>query len=167
MRVLHEDGKSDVETSPHRVLHVTRSLGKRQEKKKIEKARERESKRSASAAGQQCGYTREIPREALRREAWEREKNKKSTCWPSVRFFFGTLQMQVVAKFWSADWMQRRQQSFSYPAFFHFAISFASAYPSLRQYSYNSSAKRKKGRPDTRSLREKERGKERERASKT
>lgn len=50
----------------------------------------------------------------------------------------GTRQMQFVPKLVSRVWMHRRQHKFSYPCFFHFAIRFLSAYPSLIQYSYSS-----------------------------
>ena len=46
--------------------------------------------------------------------------------------------MQLVAKFVSLVWMQRKQQRFSYPCFFHLAIRFWSANFSFRQNSYNS-----------------------------
>lgn len=55
---------------------------------------------------------------------------------------FGTLQIQLVPKFVSLVWIQRRQHKFSYPCFFHFAIKFWSAIFSWMQKSYNS--KRKK-----------------------
>lgn len=50
-----------------------------------------------------------------------------STTRPSSSFAFGTLQMHVVPKLVSFGCMHRRQQSFSNPDFFHFAIKFASA----------------------------------------
>jgi len=59
-----------------------------------------------------------------------------SIIFPSSNLSFGTLQIQVVPKVWFFCWIHIRQQSFSYPGFFHLAIRFSSAHFSLIQYSY-------------------------------
>lgn len=61
-----------------------------------------------------------------------------STIFPSSSLALGTRQIQFVPKFVSRHWIHLKQQRFSYPCFFHFAMRFLSAYPSLRQYSYSS-----------------------------
>ena len=50
----------------------------------------------------------------------------------------GTLHTQLVPKLVSLVWMQRRQQRFSYPCFFHLAISWASTNLASTQKSYSS-----------------------------
>ena len=61
-----------------------------------------------------------------------------STIFPSSNLVFGTRQMQLVEKLVSLVWIQRRQQRFSYPCFFHLAMRFWSAIFSFKQKSYNS-----------------------------
>ncbi|KAI8034840.1 hypothetical protein M5D96_012356 [Drosophila gunungcola] len=56
-----------------------------------------------------------------------------STMRPSSNLDLGTRQMQFVPKLVSLVWMQRRQQRFSYPDFFHLAIRLPSAIFSFRQ----------------------------------
>jgi len=50
---------------------------------------------------------------------------------------FGTRHTQAPPKFVSLVCTHRRQHSFSYPCFFHFAIKFASAYPFFSSQSYS------------------------------
>ena len=56
-----------------------------------------------------------------------------STIFPSSNLVFGTRQMQLVEKLVSLVWIQRKQQRFSYPCFFHLAMRFWSAIFSFKQ----------------------------------